>query len=103
MPGFVTDYTNGAVDRIPASYWADRLHSQVHAPLPRNGEFWGVTFEDGALELNYSLNHRYYLGEDVWRRTDGEPGEWTADDIAGWTELENEEDAFEAAALMGAA
>jgi len=101
MPGFVTDYSNGAVDRIPATYWGDRLHSQVHAPLPRDRGFWAVTHEDGALWLTYSQDHRYYVGEDVWQRDDGEPGTWEADDIAGWTD--DQEDAEEAAMLLGAA
>lgn len=101
MPGFVTDYSNGAVDRIPATYWGDRLHSQVHVPLPRNRGFWAVTHEDGALWLTYSADYWHYLKEDVWQRDDGEPGAWEADDIAGWTD--DQEDAEEAAMLLGGA
>lgn len=94
-----TDQRTGAVDRIPASHWSDKLHSKVISPLPRDRAFWAVTFEDGALELRYSHDHWHYVKQHVWQRTDGESGEWEADDIAGWTD--DYEDAEEAAALLG--
>jgi len=81
MPGFVTDYSNGAVDRIPASYWSDRLN--VNSSPPRDKGFWAVTHEGTVTWCN--------AGADYWSR----------DEIAGWTD--DQEDAEEAAKLLGGA
>jgi hypothetical protein len=89
------------VGGIAAPYWADRVHSQNYAPLPRDRGFWAVTHEDGALWLIYSDDHAHWLGRNVWQRDDGEPGEWEAEDIYGWTD--DQDDAEEANMLLGAA
>lgn len=82
--------------------WNGKLHvvngSPLSTPYPRDRMFWIVTEEGEAHEVAYSHDHALYTGRETYCRVDGESGDWTPDDIAGWTD--SHADAEEAAAML---
>lgn len=82
--------------------WNGKLHvvngSPLSKPYPSDRLFWIVTWDGDAREVSWCADAKYWTGVDEYHRTDGEPGFWTADEIAGWTF--DGEDAEEAAALL---
>ena len=83
-PHSPSDRADAAPDAYDGRDWNRALHGAD--TLPTDGrEFWIVTEEGDVQWVSYSDQNYYYLREHVWARTDGEPGRWERDEIAGWT------------------
>jgi hypothetical protein len=89
---------SGADVTIEAGYFTDRLFV---ANFPKDKHFWALTADGEVQWLGCSHDHWLYSKRDVWQRDDGEPGEWEADDLIGWTT--DQADAEEAAKLLAQA
>jgi len=52
---------------------------------PKSVPCWIVTSEGEAVHVGYYHDASLWLKQDHWARQDGEPGDWRANDIEGWT------------------
>jgi len=83
--------------------WNGKLHvvngSPLAKPYPLDRLFWIVTDEAEVVEVAYSAEASFWMPNGPWFcRQDGESGCWSASDILGWTD--SQDDAEEAAELL---